>query len=286
MTNLNRRAFLSGSVAAALCGCSLPKFRAAPRISVFSDHLARAKNFLRTTDAALVAKMRAAGVTGIDVANTETDYADLLRDLGMEIVSMYGFVHFLDDDKEGLETDLFLSAARKARTPRIMVIPDNFPDGCDRDRALDKIAAGLADFTARAKREGIETTVEDFGSPKSPCARIDGLKRLFAAAPDLGFTLDTGNFFHSGQGDDVMDAFREFRSRIRHVHLKDRPADAPQGYAPLGQGGLPNREIVRALVAGGYRGWYTLEEDGAKDIAAATLDAAATLRNWTSTASR
>lgn len=280
MTNLNRRAFLSGSVAAALCGCSLPRFCRAPRIAVFSVYLDWAAGFHRTSTKEIVAKMRTAGVTGVDIENTEIDYGERFRDLGMEVVNMYGFVHFLDDVRAQMEMDMFLSAALKSKTPQIMVIPDNLPDAGDRDRALDKIAAGLADFTARAKREGLATTIEDFGSPKSPCARIDTMKRLFDASPDLGFTLDTGNFLHAGHGDYVLDAFRLFRSRIRHVHLKDRPIDVPQGYAPLGKGILPNREIVRTLVAEGYRGWYTLEEHGAKDIAAATVNAAAVLRNW------
>lgn len=280
MFGLNRREFLVGLGSAVACGCRGLERETIPRISVFSLYIGWAAKLHGVSEEEIAARMLAHGVTGIDAEDSEVERVRRLCGRGMELVNMYGFIHFLDAEKSKRESERFLSAAIDCKAPRMMVIPDDLPDTGDRERALDRIAAGLADFTATAKREGIETNIEDFGSSKSPCARISCMKRMFEASADLGFVIDTGNFFHAGCGDDILDAFRSFRSRIRHVHLKDRPKGAPRGYAPLGTGCIPNEEIVKDLAADGYRGWFTLEEAGAKDIARATYDAAEVLGLW------
>ena len=277
---LGRRSFLGGLLAAPFSGCRTGCRAKRVQTGVFSVYIAWAAKNQGTDEAVVARRMIANGVTGIDAEFREDERLRRLKGEGMELASMYGMIHFLEPAKGAREADAFLASAASHRAPRLMVIPDNFPPDCDREKALDGIIAGLADFTARAKKEGFQVTIEDFGAASSPCSQIAPMQRMFDSIPDLGFTIDTGNYFHAGHGDDILDAFSLFRARIRHAHLKDRPAAAPQGYAPLGQGALPNERIVRELVAEGYDGWFTLEEHGAKDIAAATYAAAAVLRGW------
>jgi inosose dehydratase len=90
-----------------------------------------------------------------------------------------------------------------------------------------------------------------------------------------GLCLDTGHLT-AGGGDPVALA-RSAASRVAHVHLKDvdttwaepvrtgRVAyeDAVRAgmYRPLGRGDLDVRALVQELEAGGYGGWYVLEQD-------------------------
>ena len=277
---IDRRSFLSGLLAASVSGCRTGCREKRVKTAVFSVYIAWAAKSHGADETVIARRMIVNGVTGMDAEFTESERICRLKDEGMELASMYGMIHFLDSANGVREADAFLASAAKHRAPRLMVIPDNFPQDCDREMALDGIIAGLSDFTARANKAGFEVNIEDFGAATSPCSQIAPMKRMFESIPNLGFTIDTGNYFHAGHGDDILDAFRLFRSRIRHVHLKDRPAAVPQGYAPLGQGAIPNEHIVRDLFAKGYDGWFTLEEHGAKDIAAATFSAAAVLRGW------
>jgi inosose dehydratase len=93
--------------------------------------------------------------------------------------------------------------------------------------------------------------------------------------------LDTGHLTAAG-GDPVALA-RAAASRVAHVHLKDVDAtwaepvrtgriayqDAVRGgmYRPLGEGDLDVRALVEELEAGGYGGWYVLEQDTILDVA-------------------
>lgn len=91
----------------------------------------------------------------------------------------------------------------------------------------------------------------------------------------IGLCLDVGHLALAG--DDLTELAAPLLDLVQHVHLKDvdlnmasavRQGDASyydavkRGmFKPLGQGHLKIDEIVRRLEAGGYRGWYVLEQD-------------------------
>ena len=92
---------------------------------------------------------------------------------------------------------------------------------------------------------------------------------------DVPLCLDTGHVFVGG-GDPLRLA-REWPRRIVHVHLKDadaalsadvRERRVPYAQAvrrglfrPLGEGGAHIADVLDALRAAGYAGWYVLEQD-------------------------
>lgn len=94
-------------------------------------------------------------------------------------------------------------------------------------------------------------------------------------ASNVSLCLDTGHLMIGGADPAAM--VRGAADRIGHVHLKDVDLNLAQrvrtgttGYTeavqrglfrPLGQGGVPVAQIVAALEASGYRGWYVLEQD-------------------------
>ena len=91
----------------------------------------------------------------------------------------------------------------------------------------------------------------------------------------VGLCLDTGHIAYGGS--DVVDISRRHGDRIRHVHLKDLRSDVLRSavdrgiefrdavgegvFAPLGDGSLDLRGVLRALDAVSYAGWLVVEQD-------------------------
>ncbi|WP_067888587.1 TIM barrel protein [Nocardia vaccinii] len=102
------------------------------------------------------------------------------------------------------------------------------------------------------------------------------VERLLAES-DLELCLDTGHLLIGGV--DPVALARRHADRIGHIHLKDVRADLAarircgaieysaavrQGlFVPLGDGDVDIETLVRCAHAGGYRGWYVLEQDTA-----------------------
>ena len=111
------------------------------------------------------------------------------------------------------------------------------------------------------------------------------------AGSRIGICLDTGHFTLGGG--DPLALVRDHADRIVHAHLKDVSVETAnrvrageidyregvrQGmYRALGDGDARVAEIVAALVAAGYSGWYVLEQDtvveSEEDAARALADA-------------
>ena len=72
------------------------------------------------------------------------------------------------------------------------------------------------------------------------------------------------------RGTDVVAFARKWQDRIAHVHLKDQAKDDAHSYRTLGDGAVPNAEVLRLVGSLGYCGWYTIEnpvgDDYLKDI--------------------
>ena len=115
--------------------------------------------------------------------------------------------------------------------------------------------------------------------------RPKDIERLLAGS-HVSLCLDTGHVFVGG-GDPAAIA-RTAGRRVRHVHLKDANAkladDVRNGrlsyaaavqqglYTPLGNGDARIGDVLTVLRAGGYDGWYVLEQDVAlKDASADPL---------------
>ncbi|MDQ0276498.1 inosose dehydratase [Arthrobacter silviterrae] len=87
--------------------------------------------------------------------------------------------------------------------------------------------------------------------------------------------LDTGHLLIGGTDPAVL--VRDYAARIGHTHLKDVRSSIARRvqngelsytdgvksgmYVPLGQGDVGIAGIVRDLLAAGYRGWFTMEQD-------------------------
>lgn len=76
--------------------------------------------------------------------------------------------------------------------------------------------------------------------------------------PRLKIVFDS---YHLAQDAFVLDRLEEIAPRIAVVHLGDsrRPPEREQDRCPLGEGTLPLREIIGALTAAGFDGFFDVE---------------------------
>jgi sugar phosphate isomerase/epimerase len=67
--------------------------------------------------------------------------------------------------------------------------------------------------------------------------------------------------YHLGQDHKIVDRIPEIARHVAIVHLGDarQPPDGEQNRCRLGDGTVPLKEIVDALVRGGYDGYFDVE---------------------------
>jgi len=256
----------------AACKAAIAKGETDPRC-VFAAYIIEGAKQSGISLAKAIERVMAGGIKAADVCVDEVGAGQMMCAMGMHVVSVYGFVNFLEADNGAKDGDELIAAADMLDSPRIMVIPQAFPAAADQEDCWKKTIDGLRKLIVKAKEKGLVVTVEDFGDPASPCSSVAGLKRLLDADPELRLTLDAGNFYVSGSGDDPRKALELFRDRIVHCHVKDYRAGKPGIWCPLGGGCIPNEQIVRTLRKSGYTGCFTIEESNAPDFLKAVLDA-------------
>ncbi len=140
------------------------------------------------------------------------------------------------------------------------------------------VYAAAANRLARRVRDdaGIRTVVhQHLGTLVETGAEVRRLMDM--TDPDLlGICLDTGHWTF-GTGENPVDAVREFRDRIWHVHFKDcDPAIMAESraqewdgltstghgvFCELGNGCVDFPGVLRALEEIGYDGWIVVEQD-------------------------
>jgi inosose dehydratase len=149
---------------------------------------------------------------------------------------------------------------------------DGYEDRPELDQAgWDTLLANLDRLDRLATGAGVVATLHPHVG--TMVERPSDVERVLAGS-GIGLCLDTGHVLVGG-GDPVALA-RDAAARVKHVHLKDvdaalarrvrggmsyRDAVAAGLYRPLGAGDVAVGEIVAALTATGYAGWYVLEQD-------------------------
>ncbi|WP_370943495.1 TIM barrel protein [Amycolatopsis sp. cg5] len=152
-------------------------------------------------------------------------------------------------------------------------------DGYDeRPRLSDAEWATLVDTAAKigeiAAKHGLKTVLHPHvGTHVETEPEVE----RFLADSALPLCLDTGHLLIGGT--DPVELAKRYPDRIGHIHLKDVRAEIAeevragrlgyteavgQGiYVPLGEGDVDVEALVRFVHAGGYGGWYVLEQDTA-----------------------
>lgn len=111
----------------------------------------------------------------------------------------------------------------------------------------------------RAAERGIVTCYHPNSAKNSLFRTAEDYKVLFELMDRtrVGWAPDVGHIVNGGM--DALTLLKEGRSRICHVHFKDRAADG--AWAVMGKGDIDYPAIVRYLKESGYGGWIMVEDE-------------------------
>lgn len=217
------------------------------------------------------------------------------KKIGLEISTYSVNADLLSDDPEAYEKELqrvklHIDAAERLgihlmrhdvcgfRRPFSELTTGNF------ERLFPRMVEAVRTLYAYAKERGVTTTLENHGFFVNGS---DRLIRLIEAAdcPELGMTLDVGNFLCVDEY--PLAAVKKCLPYARIIHLKDfyiREKEALPGQnemfncdngswfetlggtllrgAITGQGDLPVKAIVREILSSGFDGYISIEFEG------------------------
>jgi inosose dehydratase len=175
------------------------------------------------------------------------------------------------------EVDRQLDAFVAAGAGTLVLAAATGTDGYDERPVVDSagwntLVANLDRCAARAAERGVRATLHPHVG--TIVEQADEVHRVLDGS-SIGLCLDTGHLMIGGT--DPVALAQEASARVAHTHLKDVDAtwaakvqagdasytEAVAGgmYRPLGQGDVDIAAIVRLLEAGGYDGWYVMEQD-------------------------
>jgi inosose dehydratase len=209
-----------------------------------------------------------------------TELKDYLAGYGLTVVG--GFVPALLYRPDRLEAELeyVRRASRQLASSgsKILVLgPSNDNAGYDRSTEMseeewNQFFVGLRRLQDVAAVHGLATAVHPHWG--MAIERPNQVERLLESS-EAGLCLDTGHIFLGGG--DPVELARMAVNRVIHVHLKDVSQDAAERvrsgeiafrqaviegmFVPLGEGAVDIAGVIRQLEAGGYQGWYVLEQD-------------------------
>jgi sugar phosphate isomerase/epimerase len=166
-------------------------------------------------------------------------------------------LHEPDSAKRAAQLDegkRFIELAHRLNVPYVRVFGNNWVKEESKQVTMERIVEGLRLLQAQAKGSGVEIILESHGDfTESPI-----LKEILSRS-GVGLLWDTHHTVVSGK-ETPAHTYQQLSRYIRHTHLKDsKPEGNGIRYVLTGTGTVPVREIVRVLVAGGYRGVYCFE---------------------------
>lgn len=278
-------AILSASGLSGCCGtccadsCAVSADTGGPKVSVFIHAVRRTAKQRGITLAKAADMFYEAGVGGVDIDPDAEDLAAIAA-TKLKPINFFFFPKMFGPDNGAADCRRCLDQAVRYGVPRVMVVPSSFTKGGDEEAEFAKVVSSMRMFVEEGRKRGITITVEDYGGTSNPCSHAKYLKRLLDEIPGLGFALDSGNLYYAGRGESIVDMMHYAKGRIAHVHLKDMSREDNHKYVTMGLGAVPNEEVVKAVSASGYDGWYTLENLVGADAVADAHRQIAVLKFW------
>ncbi|MFC8501226.1 sugar phosphate isomerase/epimerase family protein [Pedococcus sp. NPDC057267] len=213
-----------------------------------------------------VEDIASAGYEGLEMFDGNVaDYADrpeelhrLLREHGLELVSVYSGGNFIYDEILDEELDRVRKAAELAATfgaANLVVGGGARRASGTRPQDYERLGAALDRVCDLAKAHGLHACYHPHLS-----TIVESSEELDRLMPHtrIDFCPDTAHL--AAGGSDPAALIRRYGDRIRHVHLKDLRRE-PLGFLPLGEGEVDFPEVMAALSEVGYDGWVIVELD-------------------------
>lgn len=167
------------------------------------------------------------------------------------------FAEGVERRKNIAEGKKFIELANDINCPYIRVFPNIFPKEMSKEAAMELISKGLLELGEFAAGSGVKVLLESHGD----LVKINDLELVMQAAAhyNTGLLWDITNMWAVTK-ESPYQAFQRLKQYIRHVHVKDGIlVDGKIQYRLTGQGEVPVKEAVQALMNGGYKGYYSFE---------------------------
>jgi sugar phosphate isomerase/epimerase len=156
------------------------------------------------------------------------------------------------------EARRYIDLAHRLGAPWVRVFPDRFVPGEPREATIARVGANLAELGWFAKGSGVGVLVESHGEfTDSPS--LEAMMKAAGDAPGVGLLWDTHHTVSAGK-EKPGDTWARLGRWVHHTHIKDsKPGEKEVHYVLTGEGTIGVRDVVRALAAGGYSGFYGFE---------------------------
>lgn len=191
-----------------------------------------------------------------NIAKSKKDIAS--RGLHIACVSSSAEMHDADPQKHEqqlADARRFIDLASALKAPYVRVFGNKIAG--PHDEVVDRVGLSLGQLGAYAGTRGVTVLIESHGDfTDSPT-----LKALLekANSKHVGLLWDAHHTFVSGKEEPEF-TVAQLGKYIHHTHLKDsRPEGTDVHYVLTGQGTVPVKRQVEALVKMGYRGYYSFE---------------------------
>lgn len=265
------------------------------KIGVFLDHLRDAST---QTGMPLGKVAREAAQMGIEFVHVngafwmenESRVDELLEEAGLYAGSSDNIFHFTQNRDLDKAEKLIRFLSRKG-VEQLLLIPGFVHEAQSRQSAMDEAAKCMKELMYLARSLHVKCSLEDYDNALAPFGTWQELKWYVEQIPELGISFDTGNFAYFGQ--DALEAYKQLKPYICHVHAKDRKYTGRSAEAPLkamngkmlypsavGSGEMPIRDILMDLKQAGYQGGVLIEHFGSADMIADMRASAEWLRTF------
>lgn len=197
---------------------------------------------------------------------------------GLEISGVSGYSDFAQTDASAIqrEIDLLLTsvtaAAKMGVTMVRAFVGDPKPEtGLGLDDFWPQIVDAFGSVAATAAKDGITVAIENHGRLLYNGARLAQMIDE-VGAPNLGITLDTGNFCYAGRS--LAEHRQDVAAVLPHtvnVHIKDGAwQDGAFPFVAAGDGDLAIAALIQTLADRGYSGAVCSEFEGEADFREST----------------
>ena len=156
------------------------------------------------------------------------------------------------------EARRFIDRAHRLGAPWVRVLPDRYVAGEPHEVTIARVGGNLAELGRFAKGSGVGVLVESHGE-FTDGATLKAMMQAAGDAPGVGLLWDTHHTVSAGR-EKPADTWAALGTWVRHTHIKDStPGEKAVRYVLTGEGTIGVREVVQALAAGGYKGYYGFE---------------------------
>ena len=150
------------------------------------------------------------------------------------------------------------TSAHRLGAPWVRVFPDRFVPSEPREVTIARVGGNLAELGWFARGSGVGVLVESHGE-FTDSASLEALMKAAGHAPGVGLVWDTHHTVSAGK-EKPADTWARLGRWVHHTHIKDStPGEKEVTYVLTGQGTIGVRDVVMALAAGGYKGYYGFE---------------------------